>query len=66
MRRWIGTALVITALVGIPAMAGMVASSRPAGSPRRSHRIHPRVQVSSSPIIGYGTPVKTSFRISGR
>jgi hypothetical protein len=59
MRRWIGTALVATVLVGIPAVAGVVASSRPAGTPRRSHRAHPRVDMLSGPIIGYGAPAKT-------
>ncbi len=56
MPRWLGIALVVTALVGIPAVAGLVASSRPPPAP---HRARARVQVSGAPLIGYGAPAKT-------
>jgi len=58
MHRRLGTALVVIALMAIPAAAGIIASSRPADAPHSAHQ-HAKTQVSNMPLLGHGAPAKT-------
>ena len=60
MHRRLGTALVVVALVVIPAVAGIVASSGPREEPTlHGGQMRRKTQLSSAPLLGYGAPAKT-------
>jgi len=60
MHRRLGTALVVIALVAIPAAAGIIGSSAPPEQPTfHGGQVRAKTQVSSAPLLGYGAPAKT-------
>ena len=59
MRHWLGTAIVVIALVAVPVAAGVIASSRLSQAPHPAGNLPAKTQVSGMPLLGYGAPAKT-------